>query len=466
MLLYSPVPTTGIPSSPAHAEWPGIGTVPVLTNSNPYSDILPTGFPLAYPDNPGFTSASFPGIYRPDGFLPYGVQEAGPGISQSGPAATVTEANNRFALDLYGRLRQSGSGSNIFFSPFSISSALSITYEGARGATADEMRAVLHLPADDAARRQEYSGIFADLNSGNTGYTLHVANALWAEKTYPFLPEFTGIAQQFYDAAAVNLDFIKQPEDSRVTINQWVEGQTGGRITDLVPSGAIDSLTRLVITDAIYFKGTWVKQFDPGLTQDAEFRVSSLSSVPVRMMERTDKDAIYRYAETDTLQALEMPYAHRGGRALSMLVLLPKGDNLAQLENSLSAESLEALRAGLTEQRVLVYFPKFRLETEYSLADTLSAMGMPTAFTGAADFSGMDGSRDLLVTGVYHKAFVEVDEQGTEAAAATAVVIARGMAPQEETPPVFRADHPFIFLILDSETGNILFMGRVVDPGG
>jgi serine protease inhibitor len=162
-----------------------------------------------------------------------------------------------------------------------------------------------------------------------------------------------------------------------------------------------------------------------------------------------------------------MPYVQGGGRELSMLVLLPKGDNLAQVEESLSAERLEALRAELSEQRVLVYFPKFRLETGYSLADTLKAMGMPTAFNGdEADFSGMDGHRNLYISGVFHKAFIEVDEQGTEAAAATAVVMTLSAHMQEETPPVFRADHPFIFLILDSETGNILFMGRVTDPGG
>ena len=219
-----------------------------------------------------------------------------------------------------------------------------------------------------------------------------------------------------------------------------------------------------MITNAIYFKGTWVKQFDPGKTTKQDFRTGSGTVVQVPMMQRTDEDAVYGYAESGLLQALSMPYESDGGKELSMLVILPKGDDLETIEASLDAAALADLRQGLGSRQVMVYFPKFTTKTKYSLPSTLSAMGMPTAFSGAADFSGMDGTRNLAISDVIHQAFLEVNEEGTEAAAATAVVIRLTSA--GEPAPVFRADHPFIFLILDDETGNILFMGRVTNPAG
>jgi serpin B len=373
-------------------------------------------------------------------------------------------------LDLYSNLKKDPnySGHNLFFSPFSISSALAITYEGARGTTADEIRNVFHFPADDSVRRQGYAGINAGMNAEKTGYTLRTANALWAEKTYPFLPEYTGTAERYYSAKTTNLDFIGKSEDSRITINQWVEDKTENKILNLVPAGAIDPSTRLVITNAIYFKGTWVRQFDKNNTREEDFRTAPGKTARVQMMQRTDRDAVYNYAATGSLQLLEMPYARTSGKELSMLVILPKEDNLAAAENYLSYQKLSDIRESLASQRVMVYFPKFRLETEYRLPATLRAMGMPTAFSKAADFSGMDGTRNLSISDVIHKAFVDVNEEGTEAAAATAVVmVIPGAAMNHYEPPpipVFRADHPFIFIIQDTETGNILFIGRVVNP--
>ena len=381
----------------------------------------------------------------------------------SGSGESVVAANNRFALDLYARLADEEDG-NIFFSPFSISSALAITWEGARGNTADEIRAVFHFPDDPAVMREEFAATMAGINSGSSAYTLRTANALWAEQTYPFLPEYISTAGRYYSADTTNLDFITKPEESRVTINTWVEEQTGEKIKDILPEGSIDPLTRLVITNAIYFKGTWVKQFDEEKTTEETFRTGTGTIIRVPMMQRTDKDAVYGYAETDVLQVLSMPYESDSGKELSMLVLLPKGDDLTAV--GLDAESLSDLQQNLTSRRVMVYFPKFTLETKYSLPPTLSVMGMPTAFTGAADFSGMDGTRNLFIDDVIHQAFVEVNEEGTEAAAATAGIIKLSSMPVEEPVPVFRADHPFIFLIQDDETGNILFMGRVTNPVG
>ncbi len=378
---------------------------------------------------------------------------------------SIGEANNWFALDLYGRLADSGDD-NIFFSPFSISSALGITYEGARGATADEIREVFHFPDNRTAMRAGFAETIAGITSGSGAYTLRTANALWAEQTYPFLPEYIGIADRYYAAKTTNLDFVNKPEESRNTINRWVEYQTEEKIRNLLPAGSIDPLTRLVITNAIYFRGAWVKQFDEEKTSDADFRTGSGAIVRVPMMQRTDEEAVYGYRETDLLQVLSMPYESDSGKELSMLIILPKGDDLTAVEQSLDPGTLSELQQNLTARRVIVYFPKFSLETKYSLPAVLSSMGMPTAFSSAADFSGMDGPGNLFIDDVIHQAFVEVNEEGTEAAAATAVVMKLSSMPLEEPVPVFRADHPFIFLIQDDETGNILFMGRVRNPVG
>ncbi|MCM2465718.1 serpin family protein [Methanoculleus oceani] len=371
---------------------------------------------------------------------------------------SVAVGNNRFAFDLYRRLaaEPAHAGDNLFFSPYSISSALAITCEGARGTTADEIASVLHLPENKTLRRAGFAWLDAGLNRGSANYTLRTANALWAEETYPFLPAYIDTATRWYGANVTNLDFISDPGGSRETINRWVERETEEKIRDLLPPGSIDPLTRLVITNAIYFKGTWVEQFDVNETTDEEFRVAPNATVTVPMMHG---DAVYPYAETEALQVLEMPYAHGNETELAMLVLLPREDNLTAAEEALDAERLAGLREALVSQNVRVSFPKFTLETGYPLPGVLAAMGMPTAFANdAADLSGMDGTRDLFVTGVFHKAFIDVNEEGTEAAAATGVIGGRGAA------PIFRADHPFVFLIVEKDSGTILFMGRVVNP--
>ena len=380
-----------------------------------------------------------------------------PGGPVAGDTGNVTAGNNRFTFDLYRRFATdpAHAGENLFFSPYSISSALAITYEGARGTTADEMESVLHLPKNDTLRREGFTAIDASLNRRDTNYTLRTANALWVEETYSLLPEYIETTAHWYRANVTNLDFKSDPEGSRETINRWVEGETEEKIRDLLPANSIDPLTRLVITNAIYFKGTWAKQFDPARTTEEEFRVAPNRAVMVPMMHG---NAIYPYAETDTLQVLEMPYAHGNETGLAMFVLLPKDDNLTAVEETLDAERFADLRKSLVSQSVRVAFPKFTLEMGYLLPGVLAAMGMPTAFTGDADLSGIDGTRGLFITGVFHKAFVDVNEEGTEAAAATGVVAGKGAT------PAFRADHPFIFLIVEKDSGTVLFMGRVVNP--
>ena len=224
-------------------------------------------------------------------------------LTDAGSTKAVADANNRFAFDLYSRLAKDNeyTSSNIFFSPFSLSSALAITYEGARGNTADEIRSVFYLPMNDTMRKEGFSGLNAGINSGDPGYTLRTANALWAEKTYPFLTEYINTAERSYGANITNLDFKSHPEDSRITINTWVENKTEDRIKDLIPAGVIDPMTRLVITNAIYFKGDWVKQFDKNKTTDTEFRIAPGKTLKVPMMQRTDEDAVYLYAENSDL---------------------------------------------------------------------------------------------------------------------------------------------------------------------
>jgi len=371
----------------------------------------------------------------------------------------VIVANNRFALDFYSKIKEEEE--NIFFSPYSLSVALAMTYEGARNKTEEEMRNVFYFPKEDSFRRQSYLSLDSWLTREETEHELNIANALWAQKDFPFLQEYFDIITAYYQGLIENLDFIKDPEGSRIKINKWVEEKTKEKIKDLIPKGLINNLTRLVLTNAIYFKGEWVQEFDKKETKETDFYVTPEKTVKVDMMRRLDEEAEFPYYEKENLQILEMPYS---GEETSMLVLLPKKHNLEEIEKQLTLENLSTWQDNLEEQEVRVYFPKFKLETKYLLKEVLMQMGMPSAFTGFADFSGMTGKKDLMIDQVIHQAFVEVDEKGTEAAAATAVIMLPTAMPEGPIIPVFRADRPFIFLIQEKETGSILFMGRVLNP--
>ncbi len=378
----------------------------------------------------------------------------------SAGVASVVQANNQFAFDLYSSLESdpANNGRNIFFSPYSISSAAAIAYEGARGATAQEMESVFHFPPDAAVRRPAFARLYNEMNQQASGYTLDTANALWIEKTYALLPSYTGTAMEYYGANATNMDFKSDPSGSTDAINKWAEGKTNGKITNLIPQGGITPLTRLVITNAVYFKGKWARQFDKSLTHAADFHVSANKTVQAQMMSMSGEKAKFNYTETDKLQALDMQYQDSN---LSMLVLLPKDGDIAGLEASLDPEMIAGIRSSLSSRQINVIFPKFTFEAGYSLGKDLSAMGMQGAFDpGMADFSGMDGSKNLSISEIYHKAYIDVNEEGTEAAAATAIVMTASAA----MPNQFVADHPFIFLIQDRSSGEILFMGRVMDP--
>jgi serpin B len=366
---------------------------------------------------------------------------------------SVVNGSNQFAFDFYSQIK--AGGGNIFFSPYSISVALAMTSEGARRKTAEEMQSVLHFPEDDTIRRSAFAWLYNNMNKEEKEYILSTANALWAHEDYEFLDEYFDLIEQYYMGKVTNLDFVNEAEKSRVTINTWVEEQTNGKIKDLIPKGKISDLTRLVLTNAIYFKGNWLKQFDAEKTKEQDFRVSPEQTVKAQMMSMTGET--FNYTATQDLQVLELPYE---GENLSMLILLPGEGGLDSVEESLTLENLVNWRNSLSEQEINIHIPKFKFETKYDMGDTLEEMGMPSAFNpDVADFSGMDGTKRLSIKFVIHQGFVEVNEKGTEAAAATAVGI--GI---ESAPPSFYADHPFIFLIQDRESGNILFMGRVTDP--
>jgi serpin B len=373
-------------------------------------------------------------------------------------SAALVKGDNAFALSLYNQL--SHDDGNLFFSPYSISNALAMTYAGARGKTADDMAKALHFPVTGNQLHAAFAGVVQDLDrkGQQRKYQLSIANRLWGQKGYGFLPEFLKLSKDAYKAGLQELDFASATEQARTTINDWVAKETQDKIKDLLPAGSLASDTRLVLTNAIYFKASWQEAFPPKATQKEDFKVGEGKTVKADMMHTSE---VFRLTQNDALQMLELPYEQR---ELSMLVLLPrKADGLPQVEKLLSADNLEKWRKELKDHQVTVSLPKFKFTSEFKLKKVLSDLGMGIAFSKQADFSGMTTREQLFIDSVIHKAFVAVDEKGTEAAAATAVTM-RPTAIQDVAKADFRADHPFVFVIRDNRTGSILFMGRVTQP--
>lgn len=369
----------------------------------------------------------------------------------------VVELNTTCALDLYRHLATDRE--NLFFSPYSISTALAMTYAGARGETAQQMAKALHFLPEHSPVHPAFSSIRSQVEQeqGKGGVELSIANGLWVEKNYSLLKGYHDLTDKHYGAVLNRVDFKHATEQARLQINAWVEEKTKNRIKDLLPPGVLDPLTRLVLTNAIYFKGNWLSRFKKDKTRDEQFFIAPDKQVTVRMM---NQQADFGYTETETLQVLELPYV---GERLSMILLLPRTiDGLGELESILTPGLLTALLSPVRKRDVQVCLPAFTMTSQFDLARTLKAMGMQEAFTAAADFSGMTGSTDLYISAAVHKAFIEVNEEGTEAAAATALVMR--LTAVQAPPPRFRADHPFLFLIRHNPTGSILFMGRLANP--
>ncbi|MBZ5575589.1 MAG: serpin family protein [Acidobacteriia bacterium] len=371
----------------------------------------------------------------------------------------VAHGLNQFGIECYRDLAPGGG--NLILSPFSISSALSLAFSGARGHTATEIAAVLHQPYPDAGYPAAFTALARQLalRANGGGNNLLNANALWVQSGFHLEPDFLRTAENVYGAPLKQLDFAENTESARATINSWTDQRTKGKIHQLFGPGSLDRTARVVLTSAVYFYGKWERPFREAETRPAPFKLDGRGTVETQFMHQT---ASYGYAETPTAQILEMRYA---GTGLAWDVVLPKTeDGLSDVEKSLGPDDLAAWLGSLEKRTVEVSFPKFRAESGFSLREMLSRMGMAGAFSGSADFSGMDGRRDLALSDVVHKAFVDVSEEGTEAAAATgatAVLVSAVIAP---TRTVFRADHPFLFVIRDPESGLILFAGRLVNP--
>ncbi len=459
-------------------------------------------------------------------FVAVGIQS--PVKGQQGDVPAVVAGNNRFAFDIYHRLRSSEAvaenNGNLIFSPYSISTAVGMVHAGARGQTAQEIAHVFHFGLPQERLHSAYGSLIRDLNGPHrTGYQLSVANRLWGQNGFPMHQPFLDTTRDHYGAELGRLDFVGDAENSRQTINRWVEEQTNDRIKNLIPSGAIRPDTRLILTNAIYFNGDWKHAFNKNATQDRPFAVNANEQIRAPTMFQNGR---FRYADGGGFQMLELPYK---GDQLSMLIVLPKaggragepawGGGLTTTEINITGpivpldlhqvklmqgggatvlgapapfaaipqngfapgpvgiDALTALEAGLTPdvlqaaiddlafRDVNVYLPKFKLETGVKLGGTLAEMGMPTAFSDSADFLGISDIA-LKISEVRHKAFIELDEEGTEAAAATSIEMIMTSAAIHPTPTLFNADHPFHFLIRDNETGSTLFMGRVARPEG
>ncbi len=374
---------------------------------------------------------------------------------------TLIRDNTAFAAEIYRNL--STDGGNLILSPYSISTAFAMTYAGARGRTAEQMAEVLHFSLDGDTLHGAMARLtdrVAAIDDGEE-IALSVANSLWPQAKYPFRESYISTVRRYYDAAITPLTFATDPEAARERINGWVVDQTAGKIENLIPPGVLTPLTRLVLVNAIYFKGAWASPFSEERTSPLPFHLPDGETVPVPTMFQTGE---FRHGGDDSVEVLELPYA---GDTVSMVILIPgdaPGRDLTDLAGKLTPSRIDRLTTRLTQTEVRVFLPRFKITSRFRLDEALKSMGMADAFSDErANFAGMDGRPDWLYIGAaLHKAFVEVNEAGTEAAAATGVVmLARGLP---RTPVTFRADRPFLFLIRDNVTGSILFMGQVVDP--
>jgi serpin B len=377
--------------------------------------------------------------------------------------ALLVEGNSAFAFALYQALK--GEEGNLFYSPYSISLALAMTYAGARGLTAEQMAAVLNFLLDQDSLHPAFNWLDALLagrgegaaGKDGEGFRLNIVNAIWGRKGATFLPAFLDVLAENYGAGLRILDFINAAEQSRLAINDWVSDQTEGRIMDLIPRGAIDEFTRLVLTNAIYFNAAWAYPFNKGATADGPFYLLDGGQVTVPMMRQTES---FGYTLGEGYQAVELLY---DGGELSMVILLPEGGSFASFEKGLQAQQISDIISDLQRTEVALTMPKFEFESEFGLNKALSEMGMPIAFSpDEADFSGMTGDHSTYIADVIHKAFVAVDEAGTEAAATTAVIMRDSAITRPDVEVTL--DRPFIFLIRDIETDTILFVGRVMNP--
>ena len=377
----------------------------------------------------------------------------------------LANSTNEFACTLYKTISKSVNGGNIFLSPASISTALAMVYFGARGETRIQMTSVMRLDIYDSSGelslKTDFKKLLETLSNPQNNYTMYIANRLFGQEGYSFTAEFLQDTEAYFMASLEALDFRNNPSSSRLHINEWVAQQTSDKIKDLLPDGSITVLTRLVLVNAIYFKGLWSNPFDNLATKPETFYLSASQTTQIDMMHLGKKRLNYYNSTELGCQVVELPYI--GGQS-SMFILLPHDiDSLSFVENRLGADSLEKMFSGFKSVDVRVSLPKFNIEQGVALDEFLKAIGMLDLFDASkADLSGMDGTKHLFVSAVIHRAFVEVNEKGTEAAGATAVIIGRRISLSKVIH--FNADRPFLFLIADTKTGSVLFLGRLTKP--
>ena len=369
------------------------------------------------------------------------------------------DAVNSFSFNIFEELFEEDNN-NLFVSPYSIFTALAMTYEGAKGETAEEMADVLHVEQDNESFHLYMKTLYDVLNIQNIDYNISTANALWVKKNLQLLEEYLNIIQEFYGGDATEVDY-SNPSESAAIINQWVENQTNGLIKDLITEDMINPLTALILTNAIYFKGIWKTQFDPENTTNRPFETAAGTSVEAETMTLVNTYDRFYYTENDDMQLLELPYT---GDDTSMMIFLPKNNDVASFVNTIDIEMFSTWTASMIERKVDIYLPKFEVETRYILKENLMNLGMTIPFTENADFSLITGAKELFISNVVHKAFIDVNEEGTEAAAATAVVMETTANGAGSSNIVFDCNHPFLYLIYHKQTGTILFMGSITDP--
>jgi len=373
---------------------------------------------------------------------------------------TTAQGNSKFAFELYNNLIDEKPNENLFFSPFSISAALAMTYAGARNETQSEMSKTLHFSLDQTKIHSDFNYLLKNISHQDDSTQLYIANSLWAQKDYVFLEDYFNLVKAKYNAGIENVDFIDsaEREKNRIKINEWVERKTNDKIKEIINQGMLSSQSRLVLVNAIYFLGKWNTPFNKEQTGKGIFHSRSKNDIESFFMNNT---LSLKYFEDKTLQTIEIPYKTN---KFSMIIILPKSDSdIDAIEKSINYDKYVQILGSLKNETVELSIPKFKTTCELSLENTLQKLGMPISFSNLADFSGMTGHKDLKIDLVIHKAYIDNTEEGTEAAAATAVIM-KTMSMQPMQNKIFKADHPFLFVIKEAETGSILFMGKVINP--
>jgi serpin B len=382
--------------------------------------------------------------------------------SSAAAAAKVAQNVNYFAIGLYSGLNnQSGNESaNLLFSPFSISTALSMTAVGAGGITRTELDSELGLSNNSTENNMGFYSVLNGILPQNSAYNLSVADGVWVEQTFPINQTFVNTLSTYYDALARQTDFINNPTGATTDINNWVANKTNNKIINLIPPGAITALTRLVLVNAVHFKANWSQQFNLQETYNTSFFVSPIQNVTVPMMHQ---ESGFPYYSNSQLKAIELNYY---GSNITMLIILPNLNNgISTVESGLSAGEISGIEANLTDQQVELALPRFNITTQsIPMKSLLISLGIKSAFSSTANFSGINSKTELNISQVYHKAFIKVNEAGTEAAAATAVIMGTMAVANPVAPQAFNANHPFLFFIMDKKTGTILFMGKEANP--